>query len=57
MPHFRVLDPSSPAFSPIRDLPLAPDDLFSLEAALEDAGETPRRIASDRYVVEPMPDA
>jgi hypothetical protein len=38
-------------------LPLSVDDLFSLEAALEDAGETPRRIAGDRYVVEPMPDA
>jgi hydroxyacylglutathione hydrolase len=38
-------------------LPLSVDDLFSLEAALEDAGETPRRIAGDRYVVEPMPEA
>ena len=41
MPRFRVLDPSSPAFSPIRDLPLTPDDLFSLE-------NEPRRA--------PMPD-
>jgi hypothetical protein len=41
MPHFRVLDPSSPAFSPIRNLPLAPDDLFLLE-------NEPRRA--------PMPD-
>ena len=38
-------------------LPLSVDDLFSLEAALEDAGETPRRIVGDRYVVEPMLDA
>jgi hydroxyacylglutathione hydrolase len=38
-------------------LPLGVDDLFSLEAALDDAGETPRRIARDRFVVEPMPDS
>ena len=38
-------------------LPLYVDDLFTLEAVLEDAGETPRRIASDRFVVEPMSDA
>jgi V8-like Glu-specific endopeptidase len=41
MPRFRILDPSSPAFSPIRDLPLTPDHLFSLE-------NEPRRA--------PMPD-
>lgn len=35
-------------------LPLSVEDLFSLEAALEDAGRTPRRIAGDRFVVEPM---
>jgi hydroxyacylglutathione hydrolase len=38
-------------------LPLSVDDLFSLEAALEDAGQTPRRIAGDRFVVEPIADA
>ncbi len=35
-------------------LPLFVEDLFSLEAALEDAGQTPRRIAGDRFVVEPV---
>ncbi len=38
-------------------LPLSIDDLFSLESALEVAGEAPQRIASDRFVVEPMSDA
>lgn len=38
-------------------LSLSVEDLFSLEAALEDAGQTPRRIAGDRFVVEPMADA
>ncbi len=38
-------------------LPLSVEDLFSLEAALEDAGQAPRRIAGDRFVVEPMADA
>jgi glyoxylase-like metal-dependent hydrolase (beta-lactamase superfamily II) len=37
-------------------LPLSVDDLFSLEVALEEAGATPRRIAGDRFVVEPVPD-
>jgi glyoxylase-like metal-dependent hydrolase (beta-lactamase superfamily II) len=37
-------------------LPLSVDDLFSLEAALEDTGAIPRRIAADRFVVEPVPD-
>ena len=35
-------------------LPLSVDDLFSLEAALDDAGQTPRRIVRERFVVEPM---
>jgi hydroxyacylglutathione hydrolase len=35
-------------------LPLAVDDLFALEAMLEDAGETPRSIRGDRFVVEPV---
>jgi hypothetical protein len=35
-------------------LPLAVDDLFTLEAMLEEAGETPRSIGSDRFVVEPI---
>jgi glyoxylase-like metal-dependent hydrolase (beta-lactamase superfamily II) len=35
-------------------LPLSVDDLFALDVALEDAGETPRRITLDRFVVEPM---
>jgi glyoxylase-like metal-dependent hydrolase (beta-lactamase superfamily II) len=35
-------------------LPLSVEDLFSLEAALEDAGKTPRRITGDRFVVEPV---
>jgi hydroxyacylglutathione hydrolase len=35
-------------------LPLSVEDLFSLEAALEDVGRTPRRIAGDRFVVEPI---
>jgi hypothetical protein len=35
-------------------LPLGVDDLFTLEAAMEDAGDTPRRISFDRFVVEPM---
>jgi hydroxyacylglutathione hydrolase len=38
-------------------LPLSVDDLFTLGAALEDAGDTPRRISFDRFVVEPMEDA
>ena len=38
-------------------LPLSVEDLFSLEAALEDAGRAPRRIAGDRFVVEPVVDA
>ena len=38
-------------------LPLSVEDLFSLEAALEDAGQTPRGIAGDRFVVEPIADA
>ena len=35
-------------------LPLSIDDLFALEAALEEAGETPRGILGDRFVVQPM---
>jgi hydroxyacylglutathione hydrolase len=35
-------------------LPLLVDDLFDLDAALDEAGETPQRIAFDRFVVEPM---
>ena len=35
-------------------LPLSVDDLFTLEAALDEAGERPRRIACERFVVEPM---
>jgi len=35
-------------------LPLSVDDLFTLDIALEDAGETPRGISLDRFVVEPM---
>lgn len=38
-------------------LPLSVEDLFALEAALEDAGQAPRRIAGDRFVVEPVVDA
>jgi hydroxyacylglutathione hydrolase len=34
-------------------LPLSVDDLFTLETMLEEAGETPRSISSDRFVVEP----
>jgi len=36
-------------------LPLGVDDLFALEAALEDAGDAPRRIVLDRFTVEPEP--
>ena len=36
-------------------LPLTVDDLFALEAALEEAGDTPRRIVLDRFAVEPEP--
>jgi glyoxylase-like metal-dependent hydrolase (beta-lactamase superfamily II) len=35
-------------------LPLTVDDLFALEAILEEAGETPRSIPGDRFVVQPM---
>jgi glyoxylase-like metal-dependent hydrolase (beta-lactamase superfamily II) len=38
-------------------LPLSVDDLFALEAMLEEAGETPRVIHADRFVVEPIDDA
>lgn len=34
-------------------LPLTVDDLFALEAMLEEAGETPRAISGDRFVVQP----
>ena len=36
-------------------LPLTVDDLFALEAALEEAGDTPRQIVLDRFAVEPEP--
>jgi hydroxyacylglutathione hydrolase len=35
-------------------LPLTVDDLFLLEAMLEEAGESPRSIRGDRFVVEPI---
>jgi hydroxyacylglutathione hydrolase len=35
-------------------LPLTVDDLFALEAMLEEAGETPRAISGDRFFVQPM---
>ena len=35
-------------------LPLSVDDLFTLEGALDEAGERPRRITRERFVVEPM---
>lgn len=35
-------------------LTLTVDDLFALEAMLDEAGETPGSIRSDRFVVEPM---
>jgi hypothetical protein len=35
-------------------LPLTVEDLFALEAILEEAGETPRSIPGDRFVIEPM---
>jgi hydroxyacylglutathione hydrolase len=34
-------------------LPLSVDHLFALEAILEEAGETPRSIPGDRFVVQP----
>jgi hydroxyacylglutathione hydrolase len=34
-------------------LPLTVDDLFALDAALEEAGDTPRQIRLDRFAVEP----
>lgn len=36
-----------------RSLPLTVDDLFTLDAALENAGPTPRRIVLDAFAVEP----
>ena len=36
-------------------LPLTVDDLFALDAALEDAGDTPRQIDFDHFTVEPVP--
>jgi len=36
-------------------LPLTVDDLFALDAALEDAGDTPRQIDFDHFAVEPEP--
>ncbi len=35
-------------------LPLTVEDLFALEAMLDEAGETPRPIPGDRFVVEPV---
>ena len=35
-------------------LPLTVDDLFALEAMLEEAGDTSRSIPGDRFVVEPV---
>jgi hydroxyacylglutathione hydrolase len=35
-------------------LPLTVDDLFALEAMLDEAGETPRAIPGGRFVVQPM---
>jgi hydroxyacylglutathione hydrolase len=35
-------------------LPLRVEDLFALEVMLEEAGETPRPIRGDRFVVEPI---
>jgi hydroxyacylglutathione hydrolase len=35
-------------------LPLTVDDLFALEAMLEEAGEIPRSIPGNRFVVEPV---
>ena len=35
-------------------LPLTVDDVFALETMLEEAGETPRSIPGDRFVVQPM---
>ena len=35
-------------------LTLTVDDLFVLEAMLEEAGEAPRSIRGDRFVVQPM---
>jgi hydroxyacylglutathione hydrolase len=35
-------------------LPLSVDDLFALEERLETAGESPRSIPGDRFVVEPV---
>jgi glyoxylase-like metal-dependent hydrolase (beta-lactamase superfamily II) len=40
-----------------RPLPLAVDDVFALDAALEAAGPTPTRIVVDRFAVEPEPPA
>jgi glyoxylase-like metal-dependent hydrolase (beta-lactamase superfamily II) len=37
-------------------LPLTVDDLFALGTLLEDAGETPRSIPTERFVVEPIPE-
>jgi hydroxyacylglutathione hydrolase len=37
-----------------RPLPLTVDDLYALESALEAAGDTPRSIPGERFVVEPM---
>ena len=36
-------------------MPLTVDDLFALGSLLEDGGETPRRITTERFVVEPIP--
>jgi glyoxylase-like metal-dependent hydrolase (beta-lactamase superfamily II) len=36
-------------------LPLAVDDLFGLDAALDEAGDEPRPILLDRFAVEPAP--
>lgn len=35
-------------------LPLTVDDLYALEAALESAGDQPRTIPFDRFIVQPM---
>ena len=35
-------------------LPLTTDDLFALEAALEQAGEVPQEIPMDRFIVRPI---
>ena len=53
----RLYEPGSVYQPDEAPLPLTVADLFALEAMLEEAGESPRSIPGNRFVVEPIGDA